>query len=79
MPDIGPRTISMRSTSARVSTPKLNNPPGSEGSFSGMPSRKTRVWLELVPRVKALALAPGPPDWTMRMPGPADSASTRVV
>ncbi len=79
MPDIGPRTTSMRSMSARVSTPKLYSPPGSAGSFIGMPSRSTSVWLELVPRVKALALAPRPPDCARRSPGTADNASANVL
>ena len=76
---IGPRMTSMRSTSASVSTPKLNAPEESEASFSGMPSRSTRTPLELVPRTNTLALPPGPPDWLTRTPGMADNASVSLV
>ena len=58
----------MRSTSASASTPKLNSPEESEASFSGIPSRKTSTWLELVPRTNTLLLPPAPPDWLTRMP-----------
>jgi hypothetical protein len=69
----------MRSTSASVSTPKLNAPEESDASFSGMPSRSTSTWLESVPRTNTLALPPGPSDWLTRTPGTAESASVSVV
>ena len=66
---IGPRTTSIRSMSDSVSIPKLNASVGSEASFIGIPSRSTRTWLELVPRMKTLAMPPCGPDGLTCTPG----------
>ncbi len=55
---------------------KSKSPLAAVGSLMRMPSIITKVWPVLAPRMRTLAVAPGPPDSEISTPGTLRSAST---
>ena len=69
----------MRSILSVVRLAKLKAREAPEGSFMGIPSIRTLVWAELLPRRNREVSDPAPPFWLVLIPVRFRKASSRVV
>ncbi len=67
--DCAPRSTSMRAMLPTSRLPKLNPPPGDDGSFSFTPSISATVWSLSAPRMLTPVVVPGPPLRVTVTPG----------